>query len=225
MRFAQHFLLVLIAGSLMMAAILCLGDHSPLAMKGGARFICEAAVSFVTYGFAVLTVHRFVHSRRAYVVGFLAGIVCAGLQVVHMSMEVFGTHLGERTGITLLFMGLSFAIWCSAAVRLIRYGSKTGEALFAAIFSAVTTMVVAVAYGILLSAAGYPDTKYVSTWPEFAGSGWSDARSFAIANSLEAAASHFLAAPIIGLLVGGIGIVIALGFRRAGVFTKDGKSA
>ena len=61
----------------------------------------------------------------------------------------------------------------------------------------------------------YPDETYVRTWPEFIQSGWSDARAFAIANSFDAVLSHFVAAPVIGSLLGGIGAWLAYMLRRS----------
>jgi len=43
---------------------------------------------------------------------------------------------------------------------------------------------------------------------------WGDARAFAIANSFDAVVSHFVAAPVIGSLLGGIGGLFSAILRR-----------
>ena len=208
-----------------MVGILCVGEHSPLAMRGGTRLAAEAGISLGIYSLAILTAHRLVRSRRAYMPGFVLGIICGALQILHISLETFGNHFGERAGVTLLFMGISFVLWCVAAARVRLLGGSISDALSAALLSAITTMVVAVTFGISLSIAGYPDPRYVSAWPEFIQSGWSDVRAFAIANTFEAAASHFVVGPIIGIMVGGLGLLIALILQKTCMSPSNDKNA
>ena len=225
MRVIQTSLLVLLVASLLMVGILCLGDHSPLSMTGGTRFVVEAAIPLGIYSLAVLTAPRLVPSRRVYRAGFVFGLISGALQIIHMSLEVSGQHVGERAGVTLMFMMGSFALWCVVAVRIRLSGGSKSDAIAAAVLSAITTMVVAVTFGIFLAVTGYPDPRYVSTWPEFIQSGWSDVRAFAIADTFEAAASHLIVAPIIGVLVGGLGLLIALILQKTRIFVTNDTDA
>lgn len=54
-----------------------------------------------------------------------------------------------------------------------------------------------------------PEPAYVATWAEFKRSGWTDARAFALANTLESAFIHLVVAPFVALFTGGLGCLLA----------------
>lgn len=213
MRPIQSVLLSLLAGSVVVAAILCGGAHTPLSVPGGGRLAFGAGAAVAAYFAVVLLAHRLVGSRDACRLGALAGALGGVVQVAQLSLESFGSHLGDRAGVTLLFMGLTFALWGAVGFWVGFHTGQARPAIATAAWSAVVTMIVAVAYGLGLSAAGYPDAAYIATWPEFQHSGASDPQAFAIANAFSAALSHFLAGPLLGALLGALGLAAAAPFR------------
>ncbi|MFY9825476.1 MAG: hypothetical protein WAM82_29150 [Thermoanaerobaculia bacterium] len=198
-----------LAVSILLVAMLSIGDHSPRLMNGGGRFIAEAAGSLLAYVVFALFVDRAIASRGAYLIATFIGAVAGCVQIVHMSLESFGAHIGDRADLTLLFMGASFLLWLSAAIAVGRRDRKVGQAALAGGWSAMCTMILAITYGLILTAVGYPEPSYVATWPEFTRSGWPDPQTFSIANSFDAVMSHFLIAPIVGIVLGTLGGWIA----------------
>lgn len=70
----------------------------------------------------------------------------------------------------------------------------------------MVTMTLAVAFGYALLLVAWPRlTTFLATDPDFLRSHWSDLRAFTIANTLSNGAVHLLEAPVIALIVGGIG--------------------
>ena len=71
-------------------------------------------------------------------------------------------------------------------------------------------MLIGVAAGFVIEFfAARPDPAYVATWGEFKRSGWTDARAFGLANTLDSAFTHLVIAPIVALVVGGLGSLLA----------------
>jgi len=223
MNAPKNILLGLLAASGVMMGVLVAGAHSPLAMRGGFRFVAEAASALAVCAAAVAWSERIPSRAGIFRAAFFTGMAGAVLQVVHMSLEAFGQHVGDRGDLTTGFMAAALFWWGAVGFAVAWRAGRMRDAVFAAGFSAVATMIVAVAYGLGLAWAGYPDDAYVRTWPEYVQSGWSDARAFAIANSLDAVLSHFVAAPVIGSLLGGVGAWLAFMLRRsrAGTAARD----
>lgn len=210
MKTIKRTLLGLLGVSLALVALLSAGDHSPRLMTGGGRFIGEAVgallVSMVAIQFSDWAI-----PRTSYMPGALAGAIGGAIQMVHMSLEAFGAHVGDRTDVTLGFMGVTLAIWLTAGIRAGVVAHAFKAAVVVAAWSAICSMIVAVTYGVLLAGCGYPDASYVATWPEYTGSGWSDARAFSIASSFEAVLSHLFDGPVLGVALGLIaGTVVAI---------------
>ena len=209
MHFAKPVLLGLLAISVALVVILSAGVHSPLSTPGGGRFIAEAAAPLLIYMLVVVLAQRIAGSAAAYRVGVITGALGAGVQIIHMSLEAFGSHVGDASSVTFVFMGMAFGIWGWAGFWISRLTGKASQAVRGAGLSAGISMTIVVAYGILLAAAGYPDANYVATWPEFKQSSWNDVRSFAIANCFDAVFTHLVTAPVLGMMLGGLGHLVA----------------
>jgi hypothetical protein len=212
-RFIVTFSAVLLAAGAMVA-ILCAGQHSPLFSPNGGRWVLGASIALVVYGIAACFVGRIARKEEIAKRAFWGGTVGAVVQVVHMSLEAFGSHAGDRPGITAIFMCISFGVWFSMGVWTSVATRKVGAATTAALLSAMFTMSIAVGFGLLLTLLGFPDDGYVRGWTEFTQSGWNDPRAFAVANSLDAIVSHFLMGPLIGALLGALGALLVVAFRR-----------
>jgi hypothetical protein len=75
-------------------------------------------------------------------------------------------------------------------------------------------MLLAVAAGLTIEFfIAPPDPATISTWAEYRRSGWTDAYAFGLANTLDSAFTHLIIAPIVAMVFGGIGSLLA-GFLR-----------
>jgi hypothetical protein len=75
-------------------------------------------------------------------------------------------------------------------------------------------MLIAVAAGFLIEFfVAPPDPAIVSMWAEYRRSGWTDAHAFGLANTLDSAFTHLIIAPIVAMVFGGVGSLLA-GFVR-----------
>lgn len=211
--FTVTIIAVLIAAAAM-GTILCAGQHSPLSSPNGGRWVLGALIALLVYGMAVCFVGRFSVKEEIAKRAFWGGTVGAVIQLIHMSLEAFGSHAGDRPVITAIFMCVSFGVWLLIGAWTSFATFKVSDGTIAALLSAMLTMSIAVCFGLFLTLLGFPDEKYVREWPEFIGSGWTDPQAFAIANSLDAIVSHFLVGPVIGCLLGALGAFLMVVFRR-----------
>lgn len=210
MRAIKLVFLGLLLASLALVAVLAAGSHASGSANRGPWHAAGAAGPLLLYLAAVALSNRAIPSQPSYLAGAFAGGAAGCIQLVHMSLEAFGSHLGDRPPITLAFMGAAFAVWLVAGIRAGLLHRQFRASVVVSVWSAACTMMVAVTYGLVLSACGFPDPAYVATWPEFPQSGWSDAASFAVANSFDAVFSNLLAGPLIGLLIGVVaGTIVA----------------
>lgn len=202
---------------LLLVAISSLGIDSPLKMPGGGAYAIKAMILLTVYGLVVVwaSTQALTPRQTALQLGASVGVFGGLLQVLHMALENFGHRVGEYPVVTLAFMVSGFLIWGGAGYCVTRSTGEIKAGLVASCWSAMVSVVIAVTFGLVLMSANIPSPEYVATWSEFKQSGWTDARAFAIANSLDAAFSHLLVGPIIGTIVGLLGAGIArLGPRR-----------
>jgi hypothetical protein len=71
-------------------------------------------------------------------------------------------------------------------------------------------MLIAVAAGFLIELFLVPPRpEYVSTWPEFKRSGWTDPHAFGVANTLDSGFTHLIIAPVVALVFGDVASLLA----------------
>jgi hypothetical protein len=131
-----------------------------------------------------------------------------------MILENFWGRIGESSIVTLAFMLGGFLIWSVAAYAAADRSGDSLDGVVAGLWSATTSVLLAVTFGLILMTAGIPAAAYVETWQEFKNSGWTNARAFGIANSLDAVFGHFIAGPIFGLVCGVLGAGMTAVVRR-----------
>lgn len=182
--------------------------YRPLwAMPGAFRFVMEPVIGLVGCGLFVVAATAGERGKRLDGLRLATawGMTGGALLVVHMALENFGRRIGENAGITLTFMFTTFLLWAVAGFLVAR---NTGSILLGCrggCWSAVVSVLMAVAFGFVLMFFDVPSLDYVATWPEFKQSGWTDVQAFAIANTLDAGFSHLLAGLVLGSLCGAIG--------------------
>lgn len=127
------------------------------------------------------------------------------LMIVHMALENFGARVGEDWRITVAVMVGTFALWFSSGWLTGRNRSNLVSGVVAGCWTALVSVILAVTFGLIGMYFDVPSSAYVATWPEYVQSGASDPQAFAIANTLDAATSHLVAALLLGSILGGAG--------------------
>jgi len=144
--------------------------------------------------------------KTATVFGVLTGI----LEIVNIGIEnvIPSSISGPR--IALGFMFVVFTLWGVAGFRAAKSVGSFGAGLLAAIISACICMPIAVAAGFAVQFfLAQPDAAQIATWAEYRRSGWTDARAFRLANTLESGLTHLIVAPVVATLFGGLGSLLA----------------
>lgn len=205
-------LLALVA--LNLAAIgLGVTSYPALFSQPGARtFVWEPVCALAAYAGAVVWIAstRGAHWNTILRTATLFGIIGGTLEILNIGIEngnpfsVHGPLLQIGSMLTL------FTLWGVAGFRAARTLSSIRAGLSAAVSSAAICMLIAVAGGFCIQFfLAPPDPAYVSTWAEFRRSGWTDARAFGVANTLDAAFTHLVIAPVVAILFGGAGSWLA----------------
>jgi hypothetical protein len=196
---------------LVLVAISLLGVDSPLKMPGGSAYAIKAIVLLIGYGLVAIWTSTNASRPRQTALhwGGSVGVFVGFLQVLHMVLENFGHRVGEKPDVTLVFMFSAFLLWGAAGYSVTRRTGDIKAGLFASCWSAMISVMMAATFGLVLMSANIPSPDYIATWNEFKQSGWGDARAFGIANSLDAAFSHLVVGPIVGMIVGVFGAGVA----------------
>jgi hypothetical protein len=137
-----------------------------------------------------------------------AGLAGGVMMIGHMTLENFGSRVGEDWRLTIAVMFATFALWFSSGWWTARKYDTILAGTVAGCWAAIVSVMLAVTFGFVGMYFDVPSAEYVATWPEFIQSGWSDPHAFAIANTLDAATSHIVTALLLGTLLGGAGGLI-----------------
>ncbi|HVH85424.1 MAG TPA: hypothetical protein VM912_01780, partial [Terriglobales bacterium] len=144
--------------------------------------------------------------RTAIIFGLLTG----SMEVINISIENGIPFNAHGAAMPISFMLLVFIFWGVAGFRTARSLRSIRGGLLAAILSAGICMLIAIAAGFLVQfVLSPPASAVVSDWVEFNRSGWTDAHAFAIANTFDSGFTHLVMAPLVGLVFGGAGSVMA----------------
>ena len=143
--------------------------------------------------------------------GTAVGLVGGTLEVVHITLENYG-HFDARvesiaTGGFLLGLLL---LWSIAGYRTTRSTADLGAGLLAGSWSAMVGMLMATTYGFSQLYWDLPrlEQRNVGS-PDFLRSGWTDLHTFTIADIFEAGFKILLIGPVAGMVLGGLGALIA----------------
>jgi hypothetical protein len=212
LRIVRITLLLVVAVDVVVVALTVALDRSFTLMPGAVR--STIGVTGALAGYAALIAWlaqsgREQAMRRALAASTWPGTVGGVLLAFHLALENFGTRAGEDGRVTLAFMGATFLVWGIAGYRAARSTGRAGLGALCGGWAGVVSASVSVTCGWLLMLAGIPSAAYVATWAEFALSGSSDPRAFAIANALDSGASQMLEAIVIGVICGSLGAAAA----------------
>ena len=135
--------------------------------------------------------------------GCVFGCITGGLEVLSLAIETWipaWAHLGI---FSVGFMVTLFVLWGIAGGWAARSTGSIISGVWTAVTSAALCMLVAVAAGFVVEFfLAKPDVTAVQTWQEFKRSGWTDARAFGVANTLDSGFTHLLIAPVVASLFG-----------------------
>jgi hypothetical protein len=138
------------------------------------------------------------------------GVITGALEIVNIGLENSGVAAAHMPAFPIGFMVIVFSLWSIAGVRTVRSGNSTLAGVTTAVLSAGICMLLAVACGFLVELlVAPPDPAVVSTWAEYRRSGWTDPRAFGLANTIDSGFTHLVIAPIVAVVFGGIGSVLA----------------
>jgi hypothetical protein len=212
-------LLALIATNITLAAVAVAQSPAFFSQRGAVAFAFEPICALLAYAVAVVFIARICGPywdsilRAAIVFGLLTG----SLEALNVGIENGVPSLVRGPVLAIGFMLITFVLWGTAGFRTARLLRSIRAGLLAAVLSAAFCMLIAVAAGFIVQFFLVPpEPAYVATWAEFKRSGWTSASAFAVANTLDSGFTHLVIAPIVALLFGGIGSLLArFGFSRA----------
>jgi hypothetical protein len=199
-------MLALILANLTMIAV-AIAQYPAFFYQPGARIVVlESTSVLVAYAAAAVWVGRRQGAswdairRLATLFGIFGGIA----EALNIALEN-GIRAIHIPALPIAFMLVIFTSWGIAGFRAARSLNSVRTGVLTAVSSAAICVLIAVAAGFVIEFfVARPEPAYISTWPEFKRSGWTDARAFGLANTLDSAFTHLLVAPGVALVFGGV---------------------
>jgi hypothetical protein len=199
-------MLALILANLTMIAV-AVAQYPAFFYQSGARIVVlESTSVLIAYAVATVWVGRRQGASWAAIlrVATLFGIWGGIAEALNMALEN-GIPAIHIPALPIAFMLVIFTSWGIAGFRAARSLNSVRTGVLTAVSSAAICMLIAVAGGFVIQFfVARPEPAYISTWAEFKRSGWTDARAFGLANTLDSAFSHLLVAPGVALAFGGV---------------------
>ena len=194
------------------------GRYPPFWSEVGAWvYVCQLVAALLVYSGLVVWVSEIRGEWWGAVLRIAGwfGVAAAAVDLTGLALED-GLLLRVRGPAMQIATMLSlFTLWGVAGWRGARALNSIRAGLVAAVSSACICMIVAVTAALIVQLFFVrPSIADVATWGEFKRSGWSNPRAFAIANTLDSGFTHFVIAPVVGCITGGIGAVLA-GLQRS----------
>jgi len=204
-------LVVLTADARLIAGLTWQG--SVVAYPGGWGYVIAALAAVVGYATAAVALtgrdQPWVVSARS--VGIRFGVLTAGMWTLSLTVETFaGLHGWPNLVATAPLLLGGFVLWgVAAAISRRRTGSITSGVL-AAVCAAMVCVVLTITVGFTFAYLALTTLEHnIDGSPEYLQSHWQDLHAFAIANTLDAAFTHAMIAPIVALVTGSIGVLLA----------------
>ena len=212
-RAAIAFALVALITVNLAMIFIAVAQYRALFTQPGARIAVLGPVTvLVVYAVVIVWIGRARGAHWEMIVrsATFYGLLGGALDVLNIGIENGIPIALHGTVLTIGLMLTLFASWAVAGFRMARNLGSIWAGVFAAIISAGICMLIAVAGGFTTQFFILrPDPAYISTWAEFKRSGWTDARAFGLANTLDSALTHLIIAPIVALIFGGCASLLA----------------
>lgn len=198
--------LLFLAGLDFALAVLGISRYPALFRQHGSHpFVVELVSALLLYAgaAAMLLRQRNPMWRTVSYYAAIFGCITGSLEVLSIATETW-FPAWERSG--LLSVGVMvtlFLLWGIAASLAAHRTGSIKSGLWTAVTTAALCMLVAVAAGFVVEFfLVTPDVAAIQTWQEFKRSGWSDAKAFGVANTLDSGFTHLLIAPLVAFLFG-----------------------
>lgn len=213
----RRIVVTLVLASLVVADLgmiaVAVARYPALSAQPGARiFRLEAIGALVVYAAAIVAIAKSRGTFRDTVepTALMFGLLTGTLEIVNLGIENGIPFSVNGPALQIGSMLAIFTLWGIAGGRTARALNSIRAGLLAAISSAGICMLIGVTVGFALQFfLAPPDPAYVATWGEFKRSGWTDARAFGLANTLDSGFTHLVFAPIVAAIFGGIASFIA----------------
>lgn len=180
-------------------------------MPGAGVYLAEAIGALALYAMVAWLLPplatRFPASEAAARVGALFGVVGAAIEIASTALESLWQIPQSIITVTTLGAMLSlFALFAASGFVGGRRTHAFALGVGAALCSALVAMPLVVAFGFLLIYTSLPQLARNEVGdPDYARSGWTDVRAFAIANTYDAGFTHLVEGPVIAAILGAVG--------------------
>jgi hypothetical protein len=212
-RALRVILLLVIALNLIMVGIQLLLDPQILLMPGGLRSALDAAAVLALVALVVFWTTRWNGPVAQAVLsdGTIAGLVSGAVEIVHITIENFGSFDARiESRLTGFFLLALLLIWGVAGFRSTRSAADPGAGPLAGSWSAMVGMLMATTYGFSQLYWCLPRLEHRNVGsPDFLRSGWTDLHIFTIADVFEAGFKILLVGPVLGAVLGALGAIAA----------------
>ncbi len=203
-------------------------SYAPLRGEAGAwGYLWYAFFPLLAYAAALFWLRRATSAAAVGAVPIVAqlGGLGALLEIISIAVETFVPLPSGLMGVFSLGSMLAlFSLWGYAGFRATRAVGLIGSGLLAAVGTAMVGVLAAIAFGIALGILALPRlAMWLAGSAEYARSGWTDLRAFALANQLDSASSHLVLAPMVAAICGSLGLGLArfLASRRASIAASE----
>jgi hypothetical protein len=198
--------ILILSGLDLVLAALGIARYPALFIQHGAWIVVAELVGvLLVYGAAAAMLLR-LHGPAWQTIldyGALFGCITGGLEVLSLAIETWLPAWAHRGILSVGFMVTLFVLWGIAGGWAARTTGSISSGVWTAVTSAAFCMLVAVAAGFVVEFfLAKPDVTAIQTWQEFKRSGWTDARAFGVANTLDSGCTHLFIAPVVASLFG-----------------------
>ncbi|MDP9049282.1 MAG: hypothetical protein M3O31_00955 [Acidobacteriota bacterium] len=218
-------LLLLVVSSLLMIAVAVRRYPELWLQHGSLVYVLEPVCALVIYAVAFVWIARThgpwwdVVLRNALPIGLIAALV----DVTGLTFEsgLFRSPTGAALQISVMLT--TFLLWGFAGWRAARALQSSWAGVLASVISAGVCATIAVTAGFVIEFfIAPPSPAYVVLWGEYQRSGWTDARAFGLANTLDSGFSHLTLSLIVAAVFGVIASMIGRMMSRT---SEQGKLA
>jgi hypothetical protein len=226
-RTLRVWLLALIACDVALIAARLATYPAFFSMPGALGYLIEPLAPLIVYAAIIAALPAVAaHIPQASValrIGFIVGLIGGSVEVVSTALEsLFALPQQVVSVVTLTAMLSLFLLFAIAGYLIARRAGAFWPGWLGVVWSAMCAILIVITFGLLIALTSLPKLAHDMTGdPDYARSGWTDTRAFAIANTFDAGFTHLVEAPVIAAVLGAIGSGAARLTRRRERATSD----
>jgi hypothetical protein len=220
-RVLRLWFLFVIAGDLLLLAIRVARYPAYFSMPGTRGYLIGPPIALAVYAAVIFALPnraaRAPGLAAALGVGTVTGVIGGAIDVVSTALESLA--MLSQAVVSVVTLVAMLGLFLSFGVAGFFGGRRThsfGLGLVSAIWSAMCAILLVVTFGFSIINTSLPKLARDEVGdPDYARSGWTDVRAFAIANTFDAGFTHLVEGPIIATVLGAAGSGLGqLGARR-----------